>query len=123
MKARFQNAFTLIEIMVALAIIGLTMGAIIENTTASTRNALYLQEKTIASWIAMNQISLVRARREWTSVSNKKGEVEMANREWIWKMEILKTDDPNMRRLNVDVYLADKDDQSLASMTGFLGQL
>ena len=47
----------------------------------------------------------------------------MANREWIWKMEILKTDDPNMRRLNVDVYLADKDDQSLASMTGFLGQL
>ena len=109
--------------MVALAIIGLTMGAIIENTTASTRNALYLQEKTIASWIAMNQISLVRARREWTSVSNKKGEVEMANREWIWKMEILKTDDPNMRRLNVDVYLADKDDQSLASMTGFLGQL
>jgi general secretion pathway protein I len=118
-----EKAFTLIEIMVALAIIALTMGAIIENTTASTRNALYLQEKTIATWIAMNQISLVRARREWTSVSNKKGEVEMANREWIWKMQILKTDDPNMRRLNVDVYLADNDSQALASMSGFLGQL
>jgi len=118
-----EKAFTLIEIMVALAIIALTMGAIIENTTASTRNALYLQEKTIATWIAMNQISLVRARREWTSVSNKKGEVEMANREWIWKMQILKTDDPNMRRLNVDVYLADNDTQALASMSGFLGQL
>jgi len=118
-----EKAFTLIEIMVALAIIALTMGAIIENTTASTRNALYLQEKTIATWIAMNQISLVRARREWTSVSNKKGEVEMANREWIWKMQILNTDDPNMRRLNVDVYLADNDSQALASMSGFLGQL
>ena len=123
MNPTSEKAFTLIEIMVALAIIALTMGAIIENTTASTRNALYLQEKTIATWIAMNQISLVRARREWTSVSNKKGEVEMANREWIWKMQILKTDDPNMRRLNVDVYLADNDTQALASMSGFLGQL
>jgi len=118
-----QKAFTLIEIMVALAIIALTMGAIIENTTASTRNALYLQEKTIASWIAMNQVSLVRARREWTSVSSKKGEVEMANREWIWKMEILKTEDPDMRRLNVDVYLADNDKQALASISGFMGKL
>ncbi len=122
-KYRNQKAFTLIEIMVALAIIAITMGAIIENTTASNRNAQYLRDKTIASWVAMNQITLVRAKRQWTNVSNKKGQVEMAGREWLWKMQIIKTDDPQIRRLNVDVFLAEQDDQALASVTGFLGRL
>ncbi len=118
-----QSAFTLIEIMVALAIIALTMGAIIENTTASTRNALYLKEKTVARWIALNQITLVRAKRQWSSNSNKQGVVEMANREWSWKMTIQKTDDANMRRLTVDVFADDNDGQVLASITGFVAKL
>lgn len=116
------SAFTLIEIMVALAIIAVAMGAIIENTTASTRNALYLENKTIASWVAMNQISLVRAKRQWSSASNKKGQVEMASRQWLWKLKISKTSDSNLRRLDIDVFLQD-DDQVLASMTSFIGRL
>jgi len=122
-QSQSQSAFTLIEIMVALAIIALTMGAIIENTTASTRNALYLKEKTVASWIALNQISLVRAKRQWSNASSKQGVVEMANREWSWKLTIQKTDDANMRRLTVDVFAADDDGQVLASMTGFMARL
>jgi general secretion pathway protein I len=118
-----QSAFTLIEIMVALAIIALTMGAIIENTTASTRNAAYLRDKTVASWVALNQITLVRAKRQWSSKSNKHGTVEMAGREWNWKMSIQKTDDSNMRRLTVDVFADDDDSQVLASMTGFMAKL
>lgn len=118
-----QSAFTLIEIMVALAIIALTMGAIIENTTASTRNAAYLRDKTVASWVALNQITLVRAKRQWSNKSNKHGTVEMAGREWSWKMTIQKTDDSNMRRLTVDVFVDDDDSQVLASMTGFMARL
>ena len=118
-----QAAFTLIEIMVALAVIALTMGAIIENTTASTRNAAYLRDKTIASWIAQNEITLVRAKRQWTNKSNKQGSVEMAGREWLWKMSIKKTDDANMRRITVDVFSADDDNQILSSMTGFMAKL
>lgn len=123
MKPIRQSAFTLLEIMVALTIIAITMGAIIENTTASNQNAQYLRDKTIASWIAMNQITLIRAKRQWTSKSNKQGEVEMAGREWLWKMKIQKTDDANLRRLDIDVYSAEDEDQPLASMTGFLGKL
>lgn len=118
-----QSAFTLIEIMVALAIIAITLGAIIENTTASNRNAQYLRDKTIAGWVAMNQISLVRAKREWSNASTKKGSVEMAGRQWSWVLKIQKTDDANVRRLDIDVYPEDDDSQSLASMTGFLGRL
>ena len=118
-----MRAFTLIEIMVALTIIAITLGAIIENTTATTQNARYLRDKTVAGWVAMNQIALMRARRQWTNLSNKQGRVEMAGQEWLWKMQIQKTEDPNMRRLTVDVMPADDDGRVLASMTGFLGKL
>lgn len=123
MKTMTPSGFTLIEIMVALTIIAITLGAIIENTTASNRNAQYLRDKTIASWVAMNQISLVRAKRQWSNASNKKGIVEMAGRQWSWVLKIQKTDDANVRRLDIDVYSEDDDSQSLASMTGFLGKL
>ena len=118
-----QHAFTLLEIMVAMAIIAITMGAIIENSTASNRNAQYLRDKTIAGWVAMNQIALMRARREWSSRSNKQGVEEMAGREWTWKMKILKTDDANLRRLEVSVFAEDDEQQALVTRTGFMGKL
>ena len=118
---KIPHAFTLLEIMVALTIIAIAMGAIIENTTASTRNANYLKQKTVAGWVALNQISLVRAKREWGSTSNKQGEVEMAGQQWLWKLKILKTDDVNMRRLEISVF--DSNDELMASLTGFMGNL
>ena len=121
MKSRIV-AFTLIEIMVALAIITIALGAIIENTTASSRNAQYLREKTLAGWIARNQITLVRARREWDGRSNRSGEIEMAGQTWRWSMQVRKTDDPDIRRLEVSVFKADED-SALASLTGFMGKL
>jgi general secretion pathway protein I len=122
MKIRTSTAFTLIEIMVALAIITITLGAIIENTTAANLNAQYLRDKTVASWIAMNEISLMRAKREWSSASSKQGEVDMAGQQWQWKMNILKTDDENIRRLNVQVFKLDAD-KPVVQMTGFMGKL
>ena len=118
-----QLAFTLLEIMVAMAIIAITMGAIIENSTASNRNAQYLRDKTIAGWVAMNQIALIRARREWGSQSAKQGIEEMAGREWSWKMKIIKTDDPNLRRLEVSVFPQNDEQQALVTRTGFIGKL
>ena len=120
---RSQRAFTLIEIMVALAIITLALGAIIENTTASNRNFQYLRDKTVAGWVAMNQITLVRATREWPAPSNKSGRVDMLNKEWLWRMKVSNTDDPNMRRLDVTVFSEQDESTPLATMTGFVGKL
>ena len=117
------KAFTLIEIMAALAIITLALGAIIENTTASNRNFQYLRDKSVAGWVAMNQIALIRATREWPSPSSKSGRVEMLDREWTWRLKVSGTDDANMRRLDISVYSEDDEENSLATMTGFVGKL
>ena len=79
--------------------------------------------KTIASWIAQNEVSLYRAKKTWNDVSNLTGEVEMADTSWQWKMKISKTDDPLLRRIDVDVYLDDDDEAIKASATGFIANL
>jgi general secretion pathway protein I len=122
MIAEGRKGFTLIEIMVALAIITITLGAIIENTTAANINAQYLRDKTVAGWIAMNQISLVRAKRQWSNSSSKQGEVEMAGQQWEWKMDFVKTDDANMKRLNIQVFKLDET-KPIVTMSGFMGNL
>lgn len=115
------KGFTLIEVMFALLIVSLTMGAIVETGAYSARRTSQLTEKTIASWIAQNQVTLYRAKKTWTSVSNKSGTVEMAGSAWQWKMKIGKTDEPLLRRITVDVFLRDGSDIK-ASATGFIGK-
>jgi general secretion pathway protein I len=110
----------LIEIMVALAIITIALGAIIESTSSSTSNATHLRDKTIASWVAMNQIALTRAKRTWGTISNTRGTVEMAGQEWQWKMQIKSTEEKDIRRLLVDVSSVDNDQAVLASREGYL---
>ncbi len=116
------KGFTLIEVMVALLVITIGLGALIESTGNSAWQATYLKQKTIASWVAQNQIALHRAKRTWGTVSSTKGTTEMANIEWRWEMKISKTDDPSLRRLDVDVFL-DGDDSLKASLTGFIARL
>ena len=122
MILRIPKGFTLLEVMFALLIVALTMGAIVEAGGYSTRRAYQLTEKTIASWIAQNQVTLYRAKRTWSSASTNSGTVEMADIKWQWKMKISKTDEPLLRRIDVDVYLLDGEDIK-ASATGFIGKL
>jgi general secretion pathway protein I len=116
------KAFTLLEVMVALVVISVTMGAIISSAGSSTAVASRLKEKTVANWVAQNQIALYRAKKIWTmSTSNQNGKVVMLGVEWQWDMEVNKTDDPLLRKIDVDVYLVD--DDIIARATGFIGKL
>lgn len=116
------GGFTLIEVMFALLIVALTMGAIVETGGYSARRTSQLTEKTIASWIAQNQVTLYRAKKTWNSTQSQSGTVDMADNEWQWKMKVSKTDEPLLRRIDVDVYLQGGSDIK-ASATGFIGKL
>ena len=73
-------------------------------------------------WCGQNQIAEFRAKRTWTNATKKSGEVEMANTEWVWQMKISKTDDPSLRRLDVEVFIKGEDALK-ASATGFIARL
>lgn len=106
---RRRYGFTLLEVMIALLVIALGIGAVINTTSESGWKSAQLRQKTIASWVAQNEIALYRARRTWSNKSNLSGETEMANAVWTWRMKITPTDDPGVRRIDVDVYLKGED--------------
>ena len=117
-----RAGFTLLEVMIALLVIALGVAAVINTTSESGWKSSQLRQKTIASWVAQNQIAEFRARRVWNNATRHSGEVEMAGATWQWELRITATDDPDLRRLDVDVYLAD-DEVRKASLTGFVGRL
>jgi len=117
-----KRGFTLLEVMIALLVITLGMGAVINTTGESGWKSAQLKQGTIANWVAQNQIAEFRAKRTWTNATKKSGEVEMANTEWVWQMKISKTDDPSLRRLDVEVFIKGEDALK-ASATGFIARL
>ncbi len=52
-----HRGFTLLEVLVALAVLAIAMAALIKTGGENTRSAAYLRDKTLAQWVAMNVIA------------------------------------------------------------------
>jgi len=115
-----SQGFTLLEVMVALVIIAVTLGAIVDSNTSSTRNAGHLKNKTIALIVANNQLVSTRIKKSWPRVSQTTGEETAANQDWYWKQKVIATDDPLLRRIDIDVSLNNEREFVLYHLTGFM---
>lgn len=119
---RSSRGFTLIEVLAALVIVALGMLGVIEAVSQTASNGNYLRDKSIAHWIAMNQLTLTRLAPQAPKIDKSSDEVEMADRRWRWTMEVTQTPLDSVRRIDVSVRLAEAaEDSSLASISGFYG--
>lgn len=118
-----QRGFTLLEVLVALAVLAITMGALIKVTDSYAFNAGYLQEKTLAQWIAENKAVEYQLMQEFPPVGNKEGETEMAKIDWQWRVKVSNTDDKRLRRLDISVALKQGDlEAPVTTLVAFVGQ-
>jgi general secretion pathway protein I len=117
------RGFTLIEVLVALAVAALGLAAVLAIVTNTANAAAGVRERTFAAWIASNRIAETRLSGTLPSVDRTAGEVEFGGQRWEWEQTVTQTDVPGIRRLDVRVRLADApDDAFLASVTGFAGR-
>ena len=78
------RAFTLVEVMVALAIIALSLTAVAAKMSRMIDTSNSMRERTYASWIAQNKITELRLANVLPEVSATSGEVDYANTTWRW---------------------------------------
>ena len=91
------------------------------------RQAAHLRERSIATWVAHNQMTEVELAPPWPATGGRNGEVEMAGVKWRWRLDVKSTDDPDLRRLDMTVYPPGSEDESpdaptSARLSGFLSK-
>jgi general secretion pathway protein I len=121
---RAPAGFTLIEVLVALAIAAIGLAAVLAVVTNTSRDAVYLRDRMLASWIGQNKLTELRLQTTLPSVDKTSGELEYAGRKWKWQQAVTQTEVPGMRRIDVAVRFAESGEQdSLATVSGFVGRV
>lgn len=100
---RAAGGFTLIEVIIALAVLAFAMGALITGMARYADNAAYLREKTVALWVAHNRLTEIDLEPAWPPLGKSDGDVEMAGAEWRWFVTVSETPDPDVRRVEIRV--------------------
>lgn len=113
--------FTLVEILVALAILSISLSAVLYAINQNTSNLVYLRDKTFAHWVALNKAAefrinpgLIRNSRSLT------GRYTLAARDWNWTAQVKNTEDNDLKRIEIAVYSAEDVDFKLSSLTAFI---
>ena len=115
-----NKGFTLIEVMVALAIVALYLAAVTASMSQMIDAAQTMKDRTYASWIAQNRIAELRLAPATPKVGASNGEIDYANTEWSWRSVVSETGVDDLYRIDVSVSLAGSDD-IIRTVTGFVG--
>jgi general secretion pathway protein I len=105
MRRQASAGFTLIEVMVALAIVALGFGAILTQINRYTVAATYTREKTLASWIATNKLTELSIAPTWPAVGDSEEDLEFAGQQWRCEIVVEETPVTNLHRVDVSVRL------------------
>jgi len=120
------RGFTLIEIMIALAIFAVVSAALIRNASLTVQQTGMIRERTLAWWVAENHLnelrSAPRTEQNYPSIGRDRVSVRMADRDWELLVEVKETENKNMRRIEITAYNENDLEAALVTLSGFLGR-
>lgn len=103
---RAKRGFTLLEVLVALAIFATAAIATVRSVTQHINTLNFLEEKTFAAMVADNQMARVILADK--KVTKAKGKETLANREWFWHVEPVSTTGDMLQAFDVAVATSEK---------------
>jgi general secretion pathway protein I len=98
------RGFTLIEVLIALLVIALGVGALLATLTSSADSVAHLREKSLAEWVALNRISQVRLSGTRPGIGVTTGNLDnFADGQWVWRQSVTDPGIAGILRVEVKV--------------------
>ena len=115
-----RAGFTLIEVLVALAIVSIALMSALRAAGQGTNNLVELRSRLLAGWVAENLLAEHRARRDWLPLGIQRGTGREGGLDFAWREEVIATPNPAFRRVDVRVFESAEEAHSLAHLVGFV---
>jgi len=117
-----RAGFTLIEILVALAIIAVALAAGLRAIAQSTDGATALKQLTLALWIAQNRLAVAQLESALPQVGERSGNAQQAGTPFVYRETVSGTPNPSFRKIEIVIADPAVPDYALARLVGYLGQ-
>lgn len=113
-----NRGFTLIEVLVALAIVAIALIAGVQATSSLARNAERQTDRMLAQVCAENAMVKVRLSRQLPDVGDTTSTCEQAGRTLTLRLLVQPTPNPNFRRVEAKLFRAEQPVLQLSTVVG-----
>jgi general secretion pathway protein I len=114
------RGFTLIEVLVALAIVAITLGAGMKAAGSLTFNTARLADVTAAQWCADNRLTALKLAHQFPDIGDGDFSCDQLGRSYAGKLVVRPTPNPNFRR--VDARVLDGDGRQILLLSTIVGR-
>ncbi|MDX8386898.1 MAG: type II secretion system minor pseudopilin GspI [Gallionella sp.] len=99
-----NRGFTLLEVMVALVIVGTALGASLRAVGSLTQNSSDLRKSMMATWSAENRLAKIRLAKEFPPLGQRRFACPQDDLQLICEENVYTTPNPFFRRVEVSVF-------------------
>ncbi len=117
-----SKGFTLIEVMVALAVIAIGLLAVLNTANQQVKSASMTQNKMAAYWLMKNKIAEIRLTDNWPAIKHHKGMQTMLQQTWYWQTQASATDNLKIRKVIISIAAQKTPSDTILEQTIYLSK-
>ncbi|GGI89417.1 type II secretion system minor pseudopilin GspI [Shewanella gelidii] len=114
------KGMTLLEVLVALVVFSIAGVAVTKSLGEQMANMPILEERTLAQWVASNEMVNAKLEKGFPAIGKKEGRVELAGKDWYWRKEVVKTTDDSFRMIRISVSKDDRYNRIITKLNSYV---
>jgi general secretion pathway protein I len=114
--SRRAAGFTLLEVLVALVIVGTALGSSLRAVGSLTQNSIALRASMMATWSAENRLAQIRLAHEWPPFGKRSFDCPQGELRLLCEEDVVATPNPFFRRVEVSVFDADNPERRIIKL-------
>ncbi|MGQ5523417.1 type II secretion system minor pseudopilin GspI [Chitinimonas sp. PSY-7] len=118
-----HRGFTLIEVLIALAVLGIALAAAVRATIAVSDGSQTLHRHLAGGWVAQNRLNNYIARRQFPEPGVSEGNEQQAGMDFAWRETVSATPNKSFRRVEVRVYEPNRPDHADIVLVGYIANV